>query len=649
MSIESLKQQARKHEQNEDWKKALDQYNKALAELAREEQVDIGLYNRVGDLYVRVGGLDKAVEHYEKAVELYREAYLPNNAIAVCKKIIRNVPDRHSPYLVMGQIRAEQGFLPDARTQFLTYAERMQQAGDLDESFRALVEFCDLAPDDVGVRITVAEQMAAKGRTEDAVKQYLRAHRHYSEIGDSEAAAGLEAKIHELDPEADVNALPSMGGFGGSSVGSDGEVMADFGEISLGGDGFGAGAFTSHHAEVDESPVSEAMEEAAGASAEEEDVEVDAGLAGFDISVPSPQSDDAVDSEDEEEVTELPMMGFDDDDGEDISFELPTLSADDSVAATASEEDDEGDAFELPTMDFGDDDGEHVELPTMDFDAVTDDASDALSDASAALENAVEDAAGELADTFVTPSFDADDLPPVEEEARADEPISFAPLTTPEVEPSPPDTPAPPPAPPAAPSPPAPPVAPPVAAAPEPPAAPAEPADGGYIDLGKMILGDTEEKSTRFTVAYEEPSGDEEADFAKMLSQFKDKVSENLDSSDVRAHYDLGTAYKEMGLLDEAISSFQAALRASADHLPTYEMMGQTFIEMGQPEAAVRSLERAVESADTVEDELVGIYYYLGRAYEALENRPSAVEYYDRVFSLDINFADVTERLRELR
>ena len=99
-----------------------------------------------------------------------------------------------------------------------------------------------------------------------------------------------------------------------------------------------------------------------------------------------------------------------------------------------------------------------------------------------------------------------------------------------------------------------------------------------------------------------------------MLAQFKDKVSENLDSSDVRAHSDLGTAYKEMGLLDEAIASFQAALRASADHLPTYELMGQTFMEMGQPEAAVKSLERAIEVATTVEDELVGIYYYLGRA-----------------------------------
>jgi tetratricopeptide (TPR) repeat protein len=170
-----------------------------------------------------------------------------------------------------------------------------------------------------------------------------------------------------------------------------------------------------------------------------------------------------------------------------------------------------------------------------------------------------------------------------------------------------------------------------------------------YVDLGSLLLGDEPEKSTRMTVAYEEPSGDETADFVKMLSQFKEKVSENLDADDVRAHHDLGTAYKEMGLLDEAIAEFQQALRADSTHLPTYEVLGQTFMEMGQSDAAVRSLQRALSIDYDVEDELLGIYYYLARAYEDLGNIESAVEFYDRVFSLDINFADVTERLRALR
>ena len=129
-----------------------------------------------------------------------------------------------------------------------------------------------------------------------------------------------------------------------------------------------------------------------------------------------------------------------------------------------------------------------------------------------------------------------------------------------------------------------------------------------YVDLGSLILDDEEEKTTRFVVAYEEPSGDEQANFAKMLSQFKAKVAENLSADDVKAHQDLGTAYKEMGLIDEAISEFQQALRASADHLPTYELLGQCFMEKGEPEAAVRTLKRALEAPFEVEDELLGIY-----------------------------------------
>jgi hypothetical protein len=50
-----------------------------------------------------------------------------------------------------------------------------------------------------------------------------------------------------------------------------------------------------------------------------------------------------------------------------------------------------------------------------------------------------------------------------------------------------------------------------------------------------------------------------------------------------------------------------------------------------------------------VEDELIGIYYLMGRAHEDQGNSADALEFYEKVFSLDINFEDVTERLRALR
>jgi len=102
MSIETLKEQARRHEQKEQWAKALDLYSEAIDKLP-EGQPDIGLFNRTGDLNSRLNRTVQALEMYNRAIDLYLEAELPNNAIAVCKKAIRNVPGDAGSFLRMGR------------------------------------------------------------------------------------------------------------------------------------------------------------------------------------------------------------------------------------------------------------------------------------------------------------------------------------------------------------------------------------------------------------------------------------------------------------------------------------------------------------------------------------------------------------------
>ena len=70
---------------------------------------------------------------------------------------------------------------------------------------------------------------------------------------------------------------------------------------------------------------------------------------------------------------------------------------------------------------------------------------------------------------------------------------------------------------------------------------------------------------------------------------------------------------------------------------------------LGKSEVAIRSLGRALDLAPEIEDEMLGIYYNLGRAHENVGNVDDAVDFYEKVFALDINFMDVTERLRGLR
>jgi tetratricopeptide (TPR) repeat protein len=179
---------------------------------------------------------------------------------------------------------------------------------------------------------------------------------------------------------------------------------------------------------------------------------------------------------------------------------------------------------------------------------------------------------------------------------------------------------------------------------PEPPVPP--PADS-FVNLGDWLRDDDAPKDTRMVVAEQVPTGDEDADFADMLRKFKQGVAENVDPEDYQSHYDLAIAYKEMGLLDEAIAEFQKALGSTTNRLPTYESLGQCFLEKGQPKLAASILGRALNERGT-EEQLVGVLYLLGRAAEEQGNAAEALAYYQRVFVQDIQFRDIAERMSEV-
>ncbi|MDT8341530.1 MAG: hypothetical protein RQ751_08465 [Longimicrobiales bacterium] len=675
-NIEALKEQARRHEEREEWQAACDLYLRALGRLSDEEQPDIGLYNRVGDLQVRLGNYEGAVENFDRATELYLESELPNNAIAVCKKILRHIPTRYQTYLRMARVRAEQGFRVDAREYFLAFAEKAQGAGEMESALGALGELANLMPEDADVRLAVADQFAQHDRGEEALDQLGAGYGIARAGGDEDTAALFAERILALDPEADLEALGQHGFPGGGFAQAGGPGPEP---------GFGAGSEFHFQditlADDEASPASPPdattagafLSSAGGSFQEEADASGEGGespdevVADFaEISPGTVDSDPEDDEDDGEDAADLPFLvsrsevseeGLEQEEGSreetPAIFEIPAardprdawaelrdrylegspdVSEAESVVEAAFRVDDAAVVVEsylllADALARADDGGRAGDVlrQVLTLDPANDEARDALAalaagvaapepgedasvpeEAASAPEEGVfapEDGAFALEEAGSTPDEDAG-----RSDVDASERGSEAP-------------------------------------SPSPPAA-----GDAFVDLGSLIFADTpRESTTRFQVAYEEPSGDEDADFTRMLEQFKSKVAENFHHSDVRAHHDLGTAYLEMGLLDEAVEKFQAALRAAPAHLPTYELLGQTFLQRGEAAAAVRVLERALRVPTQVEDEYIGIYYHLARAQEDLGRTDAAVEFYDRVFALDINFADVTERLRQLR
>lgn len=179
--------------------------------------------------------------------------------------------------------------------------------------------------------------------------------------------------------------------------------------------------------------------------------------------------------------------------------------------------------------------------------------------------------------------------------------------------------------------------------------APPPVATGDFVDLGSLVMeDDNRPRDARLRVQDEEPTGDEQRDFDDMLAQFKKGIEASLGAEDVQAHYDLGIAFKEMGLIDEAIGEFQKALRGAEHRLRTSEALGACFFEKGQYNVAATVMRRAVETDQGGDEEKIGLLYWLGRCEEEQEHVAEALAFYQRVFSVDIRFQDVNDRVKSL-
>src|SRR4051812_4257408 len=203
-NVAKLKKQAAELEQKKQFDKALAVYVKLLDSFDEyADELDVALFNRVGDLMLRQGNVADAVDYYEKAVDRYSDTGFFNNAIALCNKILRHSPGRASVYYKLGKISAHKGFKNDAKVNFLEYADRMQKSGKVDEAFRALKEFADLCPDQDEIRLMLADQLTKADRKSEAIEQLQMLYQRYDADGRESEAKATAARMRAIDPSVE--------------------------------------------------------------------------------------------------------------------------------------------------------------------------------------------------------------------------------------------------------------------------------------------------------------------------------------------------------------------------------------------------------------------------------------------------------------
>jgi pilus assembly protein FimV len=146
-------------------------------------------------------------------------------------------------------------------------------------------------------------------------------------------------------------------------------------------------------------------------------------------------------------------------------------------------------------------------------------------------------------------------------------------------------------------------------------------------------------------------------DLAEMFGELKQDLEADVASADEdpETHYNLGIAFREMGLLDEAIGELQKACQsverghAFPQIMQTYTWLAQCFLDKGVPEAAIRWYDKALSVPSIDGDTRVALHYELGAAYETSGDKPSALKHFTQVYGSNIDYRDVAERLKALK
>jgi tetratricopeptide (TPR) repeat protein len=139
-----------------------------------------------------------------------------------------------------------------------------------------------------------------------------------------------------------------------------------------------------------------------------------------------------------------------------------------------------------------------------------------------------------------------------------------------------------------------------------------------------------------------------EVSLEEIFREFKKGVEQQLSAEDYETHYNLGIAYKEMGLVDEAIGEFQLASKDPGRTIECCSMLGHCFLEKGMPQLAIKWFRKGLETPAIQEAETAGMLYDLATVYQDTGENELAYKTFQEVYGLNANYRDVVQRVRDL-
>jgi pilus assembly protein FimV len=159
------------------------------------------------------------------------------------------------------------------------------------------------------------------------------------------------------------------------------------------------------------------------------------------------------------------------------------------------------------------------------------------------------------------------------------------------------------------------------------------------------------------TAKAEAPAAPAEPDHLKeVFDDFRAEIGEmGAEDEDLETHYNLGIAFREMGLLEEAISEFQKVAKANEKGkafryaMQCCTLLGLAFMEKGQPSIAAIWYERALRTPGVDAESTLALRYDLGVAQESANDLDAALKSFSQVYAVNIDYRGVADRIAALQ
>ncbi|HMI31055.1 MAG TPA: tetratricopeptide repeat protein [Candidatus Limnocylindrales bacterium] len=594
----AVKRKAQQLVQKGDVNGAIAEYEK-LFESGDKDPYDFIV---VADLLTKRGSMQDAVRRYRQAVEEYAKSELYKNAIAVCKKILRITKEDLAIHRTLGDLYAKEGLYGDAQIHFLEFAEGSIRRQDHDAALDVLDEVLKLSADNNDLSEKYVEIALRADQPERGGRELLRRAERAKLAGRLDESESIRERVSTLAPgllNAAASAPVSAADAGPARFAGPAGATADAPAGGFGGGPFGE----SEKVTREETGIDSGFEPSSRAMGRElETPEPDAAQE----STPEPP---AVRAEAPGPPAAAPALEPEPQSHEDLARAHLKAGNKDLAAEEywkASElaffRGDPARSRELLSALLSMEPAHEAALRRLVD--ITSEAGDRPAEGRARFELAEVYLGQEEWALSRSEFMRCLEIDPQNDRARSriqrlDTLLNGA----------------------------------------EPHAAP--------IDLDSLP---DERPSASVRVREDRPAaGDALIDLEEIIDEFKAGVSERISGEDHESHYDLGMAYMEMGLYDEAIGEFQVASKGSPMEVKCLEMIALCFLEKNEPASAARELSRALELPGYGPEETISIRYNLAVANERLGNLDRALQHFEEVYLLNVDFLKVASKVKELK